>query len=247
MMQSYRANFSAALLAGALFSSAALGQEWSYEGTTGPENWGKLDPEFALCSTGKNQSPVDLEGTIAAQLKPLEFKYSPGAREIVNTGHTIQINYAPGSAFIFENQYFLLTQFHFHAPSENRIGGKSYPLEAHLMHTDKSGNLAVLGIMFTGGAANPLLAKLWDKMPATKGGKAELPPGINVMQMLPTLKAYYRFNGSLTTPPCSEGVRWLLMKSAVTASREQIGQFLRAIGHTNNRPLQPVNARPLLK
>jgi carbonic anhydrase len=248
MTRSYRLKFAASLLAGALLSGTAAAQEWSYEGATGPDNWGKLDPKFALCATGKNQSPIDLESTVAAQLKPLQFKYGPGAREIVNNGYTIQVNYAPGSALIFENQYFQLNQFHFHAPGENRIGGKSFPLEAHLVHTDKSGNLAVLGIMFNAGSSpNAFLAKLWDKMPATKDGKAELPAGLNVAQLLPTLKAYYRFNGSLTTPPCSEGVRWLLIKSQASVSWEQIQQFLKAIGHANNRPLQPVNARPLLK
>jgi carbonic anhydrase len=239
--------FAAALLATALFSNAGQAEDWSYEGKGAPENWGKLDPKFTLCSTGRNQSPIDIDGTIAAQLKPLQFKYGPFAREIENNGHTVQVNYAPGSALIFEGQYFQLVQFHFHTPSENKITGKSFPLEAHLVHADKSGNLAVLGIMFTAGAPNAFLAKLWDKMPAKKGDKSELPAGLNVTQMLPTFKAYYRFNGSLTTPPCSEGVRWLMMKSPVTASKEQIERFAKAVGHANARPLQPVFARPVLR
>jgi carbonic anhydrase len=120
-------------------------------------------------------------------------------------------------------------------------------MEAHLVHVDGLGNLAVLAVMFNASAPNPFLASIWDKMPARSGEKSDLPAGLNVLQMLPTLKGYYRYNGSLTTPPCTEGVWWMVLKSPVTASEEQIKQFVRAIGHHNNRPLQPVNARPLLK
>ena len=225
----------------------AWAQHWDYRGEAGPENWGKLDPKFAPCGSGKNQSPVDLDNTIGANLKPLRLRYKAGAKDIVNTGHTVQVNYAPGSLLIVQNRYFQLAQFHFHAPSENRIGGQSFPMEAHLVHVDGFGNLAVLAVMFNASAPNPFLASIWDKMPARSGEKSDLPAGLNVLQMLPTLKGYYRYNGSLTTPPCTEGVWWMVLKSPVTASEDQIKQFVRAIGHHNNRPLQPVNARPLLK
>lgn len=239
--------FAAAVAAGLLaLAGPVSAQHWDYRGEAGPENWGKLDPKFATCGTGRNQSPVDLDNTIGANLKPFRLRYQAGAKDIENNGHTVQINYAPGSLLIVQNRYFQLNQFHFHAPSENRIGGRTFPLEAHLVHVDGFGNLAVLAIMFNAGQPNAFLARLWDKMPA-KGAKSALPAGLNVLQMLPTLKGYYRYNGSLTTPPCSEGVWWMVMKSPVTASREQIEQFAKAIGHPNNRPLQPANARPLLK
>ena len=136
---------------------------------------------------------------------------------------------------------------HFHAPGENRIGGKPFPLEAHLVHADKDGNLAVLAVMFVAGTPNALLSKLWEKMPAGRGAKSRLDAGLNVQRLLPGGRDYYRYNGSLTTPPCSEGVRWLVMKSPGTASKDQIERFTKAVGYPNNRPLQPVNARPILR
>lgn len=238
----------AAAAAGVLaLGGPACAENWGYRGDTGPENWGKLDPKYSLCSTGRNQSPVDLDNTIGANLRPMRLRYKAGAKDIVNNGNTVQVNYAPGSLLIVQQRYFQLVQFHFHAPSENRIGGQSFPLEAHLVHVDGFGNLAVLALMFNAGAPNAFLGSLWDKMPARSGEKSDLPAGLNVLQMMPTLKGYYRYNGSLTTPPCSEGVWWMVLKSQATASYEQIAQFVKAIGHANNRPLQPVNARPLLK
>jgi carbonic anhydrase len=239
--------FIVAVFAGALASAPALAQEWSYEGRSSPDNWDRLDPKFALCGVGKNQSPIDLDGMIKAELPPLRLTYAAGAREIVNNGHTVQVNYAPGSTIAVDGREFELKQFHFHSPSENKIGGKAFPLEAHLVHSDTSGNLAVVAVMFSAGAANAFLAKLWDRMPAGKGAKSELAAGLNVMTLLPASKEYYRFNGSLTTPPCSEGVRWLVMSSPVTASTGQVEQFSKVIGHPNNRPLQAVNARPVLR
>jgi carbonic anhydrase len=236
----------AAGLSALALSGAALAQPWGYQGETGPQNWAKLDPKYAMCGIGQNQSPVDLDNTIGANLKPLRLRYQAGAKDIVNTGETVQVNYAPGSLLVVEGQHFQLAQFHFHAPSENRVAGRAYPMEAHLVHLNGFGQLAVLAVMFNVGAPNGFLARIWERIPA-KEAKADLPPGLNVMQMLPTLKGYYRFNGSLTTPPCSEGVRWMVLKSPVTASKEQIDRFTKAIGFPNNRPLQPVNARPLLK
>jgi carbonic anhydrase len=142
---------------------------------------------------------------------------------------------------------FELKQFHFHSPSENTINGKHFPLEAHLVHADKDGNLAVVAVMFREGAANALLAKLWEKMPGKAGDKNALRAGVGVSQMLPAERDYYRFNGLLTTPPCSEGVWWLVIKKMATASKAQVEQFSRVIGHPNNRPVQPVNARVVLK
>jgi carbonic anhydrase len=250
-----------AALAGALFSDPSLAQLWSYEGETAPERWGKIDPKFVMCGIGKNQSPVDMDGLIEARLKPLKLNYSAGvadirnhghvppadATEILNNGHTVQVNYAPGSTIIVDGRSFELQQFHFHSPSEHRLRAKSFPLEAHLVHADKAGNLAVVAIMFADGAPNPFLSKLWNKMPPNKGAATKLQAGLNVIDLLPANKGYYRVNGSLTTPPCTEGVRWLVMKSVATASKSQVEQFVKAVGHPNNRPLQAVNARPVLK
>jgi carbonic anhydrase len=251
----------AAVFAVALFADPSFAQQWSYEGETAPERWGTLDPKFVMCRIGKNQSPIDIDGLIEARLETLKLNYSAGAAdirnhghvaatgaaEILNNGHTVQVNYAPGSTIIVDGRSFELQQFHFHSPSEHRIHGKSFPLEAHLVHADKAGNLAVVAILFAYGAPNPFLSKLWDKMPPTKGDTSKLAARLNVVQLLRANKDYYRFNGSLTTPPCTEGVRWLVMKSVATVSESQVEQFAKAVGHPNNRPLQAVNARPVLK
>jgi carbonic anhydrase len=236
------------LLAGVLgLAPPALAQHWGYAGEAGPANWSKIDPKFAMCALGRNQSPIDLAGLVEADLKPLKLAYKAGAADIVNNGHTIQVNYVPGSVLTVDGRTFELKQFHFHSPSENRIGSKQFPLEGHLVHADKEGNLAVVAVMFQEGAANPLLAKLWEKMPGKAGEKAELPGGLSVAALLPADRDYYRFNGSLTTPPCSEGVWWLVMKKPASVSKKQVEQFSKTIGFANNRPVQPVNARPVLR
>ena len=231
-----------------LCSASAFAQKhWGYEGEEGPQNWSKLDPKFVMCGLGKNQSPIDISGFVEADLKPLKFAYTAGVSDIVNNGHTVQVNYSPGSSLTVDGREFELKQFHFHSPSENKINGKQYPLESHLVHADKDGNLAVVAVMFQEGAPSAALTKLWEKMPAKSGDKNSLPAGMSVSQMLPAERGYYRYDGSLTTPPCSEGVRWLILKKIATASKAQIDLFSKAVGHPNNRPLNPVNARTVLK
>ncbi len=145
---------------------------WGYEGKSGPQYWGDLEPKFRLCSAGKNQSPIDLANFVEADLKPIRFAYKAGSQEILNNGHTVQVNYAAGSSITTEGRVFELKQFHFHAPSENKINGKQFTLEAHLVHADKDDNLAVVAVMFEMGRANSLLAKLWQKIPGNAGDKA---------------------------------------------------------------------------
>lgn len=222
------------------------GSEWSYEGATGPAEWGKLKPEFGACAGRSNQSPIDISRTIDAVLPPIAIRYAAGGTEVVNNGHTVQANFRPGSAITVDGIAFELKQFHFHAPSENRVTGKSYPLEAHLVHADKDGHLAVVAVFFAEGAPNRTIAAVWERMPQS-GAKNDLAAPVSAAGLLPANRDYYRFNGSLTTPPCSEGVRWLVMKHAVTASRAQIEQFRKTLGFANNRPVQPVFARPVLR
>ena len=229
------------------WTTPALAQHWGYSGEAGPENWSKIDTEFALCGLGRNQSPVDLSRFVEADLEPLELAYQAGAADIVNNGHTVQVDYAPDSVITLDGWTFELKQFHFHSPSENAVDGKQFPLEGHLVHADEDANLAVVALMFEEGAANPLLAKLWEKIPAKVGDKVELPAGLSVAELLPADRDYYRFNGSLTTPRCSEGVWWLVMKQPVSVSKAQIEQFSKTLGFANNRPIQSVNARPILR
>lgn len=232
-----------------LLSSSAIsatGPHWEYSGEAGPENWAKLSPEYGACA-GKNQSPINLSGLIDAKLKPIAFSYKAGTTEILNNGHTVQVNAAEGSSITVDGIQFDLKQFHFHAPSENLINGKSYPLEAHLVHADKDGNLAVVAVMFNAGTASAALEKAWAQMPKNSGDKVDLSAKLSPLDLLPKNRDYYRFNGSLTTPPCSEGVRWLVMKHPASASKEQIETFAHVMHHPNNRPVQAVNARPVLE
>ncbi len=232
------------LLSSAAFSSD--GAAWEYAGEAGPDNWAKLSPEYGACA-GKNQSPINLTGFIKADLKPIVFNYKAGSAEILNNGHTVQVNALPGSAISVDGIQFELKQFHFHAPSENLINNKSFPMEAHLVHADKDGNLAVVAVMVTEGKANKSLEKEWAQMPKKEGEKSALSSNISPLGILPSNREYYRFDGSLTTPPCSEGVRWLVMKHPISASKAQIEQFAHVMHHPNNRPVQAVNARLVLK
>lgn len=231
-----------------LFSSAAFssdGAAWDYSGDTGPDQWAQLSPEYGACA-GSNQSPINLTGFIDAELEPIVFNYEAGSEEILNNGHTVQVNTLPGSTITVDDIEFELKQFHFHVPSENLIHGESYPMEGHLVHADEDGNLAVVAVMVTEGQASDALEKAWAQMPE-EGETLALSSDISPLDILPSARDYYRFNGSLTTPPCTEGVRWLVMKQPISASKEQIDQFLQVMDHHNNRPVQAVNARPVLE
>ncbi len=238
------------IVTGLFFTFGAFAAEkshWGYSGHEGPEHWGDLDAKYATCSSGKNQSPVNLTGMIASDLSPILISYQAGGNEILNNGHTIQVNYKPDSHVTVNRHTFALKQFHFHAPSEHTIEGHSYPMEAHFVHADQDGNLAVIAVMFEAGEKNAELEKAWARMPGHADEKQALPESIDANLLLPRDHAYYRFNGSLTTPPCSEGVWWFVMKYFNTISKEQIEQFTHTMHHPNNRPVQPVNARVILK
>jgi carbonic anhydrase len=234
------------VLASALVASAAMAGDhshhWSYTGKDGPDHWGQMEG-FGLCSSGKHQSPVDVRDAVTAKLAPLAFRYSSTAREVLNNGHTVQITFAPGSQLRLASQDYELKQFHFHAPSENLLDGKRFPLEVHFVHADASGNLAVVGVFFEQGAANAALDKLGKRLPVRAGEHHRLKVKLDAAELMPESREYYRFSGSLTTPPCSEGVNWLVLKQTVTASEQQIKQFEAAMGSSNARPVQPLNGR----
>ncbi|MEJ2455068.1 MAG: carbonic anhydrase family protein [Candidatus Thiodiazotropha sp.] len=239
-----------ALAAGLLASSASQAADkahWGYTGHEGPDNWGELSPDYALCASGKNQSPINLTDMVEGGLPALSIDYKPGGFEVINNGHTIQVNYAPGSSLTVDGHRFELKQFHFHAPSENRIEGRAFPMEAHFVHADSDGNLAVIAVMYENGEANPELARAWQVMPHDAGGSHPLNNRVDANALLPKDRDYYRFNGSLTTPPCSEGVTWIVMKTPEKATAEQIEAFSHTMHHDNNRPTQPLNARVVIQ
>ena len=238
------------MFAGFLAASNSFAAEtvhWGYSGNEGPEHWEKLAPEFALCSSGRNQSPVNLTAMIEGELPELEIDYKSAGNEITNNGHTVQVTYAPGSTMAVAGKAFELKQFHFHSPSENIIEGNSYPMEVHFVHADEAGNLAVIAVMFKIGKHNAELEKAWEFMPHKAGESSRLRNVVDANLLLPDDRAYYRFNGSLTTPPCSEGVSWFVMKSIDTASKEQIEKFAHTMHHDNNRPVQSLNSRVIVE
>lgn len=235
----------AALVGGAVATETA--PEFGYSGAKGPSHWGALDPRWSACSAGVNQSPVDLAGFIDAELPPLEIHDRPSGREIVNNGHAIQVNAEPGSTLRVDGRSFTLLQFHFHAPSEHHLHGRSFPLEAHLVHRDAAGELAVVAVLFEAGRPNELLDLLLAAPLPPPGRSHALGHALPASGLLPSDRDYFRYNGSLTTPPCSEGVRWLVMKHHLSASPAQIAALATAVGFANNRPLHPVNARALLR
>lgn len=239
--------FVASLLAVSGGVGAADSSHWGYSGHEGPEYWGELAEDYSTCTSGKNQSPINLQNMIESDLEPINIQYQVGGNQIINNGHTIQVNYSPGSNISLDGYKFELKQFHFHVPSENHIDGKAYPMEAHFVHADTKGNLAVIAVMIEEGEANESMSKAWATMPEEEGDKYNLSPSVSAEGLLPANRDYYRFNGSLTTPPCSEGVWWLVMKDSVTATKAQIGEFSQAMKHPNNRPIQPLNARSTLK
>ena len=239
------------VLLGYPLTSKAVAEEtsahWSYEGESGPEHWGDLDTKYSACLEGKNQSPVNLTAMIESDLSPIDINYQAGGKEVVNNGHTIQVNYESGSTITVDDHEFELKQFHFHSPSENMIEDESFPVEAHFVHADQDGNLAVIAVMFEAGEENAELEKVWAKMPSDEDESSTLSESVNADTILPSDRGYHRFNGSLTTPPCSEGVWWLVMQNTSNISQEQIDKFSSAVHIPNNRPVQPLNARPVLQ
>lgn len=226
---------------------AADDVHWNYTGDSGPENWGELADEFSVCSSGKNQSPINLSGMIKGELPELAIDYVAGGSEVINNGHTIQVNYTSGSVMSIGKHDFELKQVHFHSPSENTIRGQSFPMEAHFVHIDVDDNLAVVAVMFETGEFNAELEKVWEQMPHEGGEVQIFNVAFNAKELMPRKHDYYRFNGSLTTPPCTEGVNWLVMRHFNEASAEQIQKFVDVMQRETNRPVQPLNARSIIQ
>lgn len=234
----------------AFAATAGLGAEdahWSYAGPTGPAKWGSLEKGFLQCKTGQAQSPIDIPDASARKgdLSPLLFNYKPSPLNIIDNGHTVQVNYAPGSFLTVEGKRYELKQFHFHKPGEEKIDGKGHDMDAHLVHQAPDGKYAVIAIQLDAGKENRLIKTLWDNLPKEKGKESVIDAvKINAVELLPDNKGYYTFTGSLTTPPCSEEVTWFVLKTPVQVSADEIARFGR-IYPMNARPIQPLNARDI--
>src|SRR4030095_527746 len=218
------------------FSLVAIGQEadhsktesdhhphWSYSGAGGPDQWSELEPAFAACRTGRYESPIDIEGATKSDLPALQFAYQPSPLTFVDNGHTLMVTYAAGSELTVRDKKYRLKQFHFHRPSEERIGGKSFEMVVHLVHADGEGHLAVVASLVKTGRENPLLATLWKSIPHEKEEpETRSDVTIQASDLLPDTRGYYEFPGSLQTPPCTEGVEWFVLKTPIEASTGQI-------------------------
>lgn len=218
---------------------------WSYEGATGPQAWGNMKPDFNVCAIGKRQSPINIEesATLQGPAEPLKFNYQASSGTVVNNGHTIQVDLFGDNYITVRGSEYKLLQFHFHHPSEERVNYKSFAMVAHLVHRNAEGQLAVVAVLLDPGTANALINKVWTYMPLDSGDRVRMPTGlIDMNEILPTDQRYYQFMGSLTTPPCSEGVLWMVLKTPVAISREQIKLFSQLFPN-NARPVQPVNGR----
>ena len=240
------ANATASGTSGAHGGGPAVAPHWGYEGAGGPEHWGQLEPGFRVCELGLQQSPVDLAQSIGANLGAFRATWRQMPLRVVNNGHTIQVNCADGSHADVDGRRFRLIQFHFHHPSEHAVDGQRHAMEAHFVHASESGALAVLGVFIERGAANAALAPIWEAMPRSEGPEVDAAVSIAPEQLLPTERDYYRYLGSLTTPPCSERVIWTVLRQPITASSAQIQEFA-DIFPMNARPLQPLNRRFLLE
>lgn len=216
---------------------------WSYEGEGAPANWGKLRPDYVTCAAGKRQSPIDIREGIRVDLEPITFEYHPSLVRITDNGHTVQVTVGEGSSITLTGRSYRLLQFHFHRPAEEKVNGKSYDMVIHLVHQDDEGHLAVVAVLLEKGAENPLIQSLWNNMPLEVDQPVE-PPSLRVdpTELLPRQQTYYTYMGSLTTPPCTEGVLWLVMKQPMQVSAEQIAIFSR-LYRNNARPIQPANGR----
>ena len=220
---------------------------WTYGGKEGPEHWGDLEQEYATCKIGKHQSPIDIRNAKKSDLPAIQFDYHAAPLRIINNGHSVQVNYAPGSFITVGDRRYELKQFHFHHPSEETIDGKHFEMVIHLVHADASGNYAAVAVLVKIGAENPAIEALWSRLPKQAGPEQKFDDvQFNASGLLPIAHGYYTYPGSLTTPPCSENVTWLVMKEPVTISKEQAAAFARLYEH-NARPIQPLNDRTVLE
>jgi carbonic anhydrase len=221
---------------------------WGYTGEGAPANWGNLKPEFAACGKGTSQSPIDFSKTYKTVLDKIVFSYKDIPLKVINNGHSIQVNCEPGSTVTIDGQEYKLVQFHFHAPSEHTVKGQFYDMELHLVHKNDRDEIAVVGVFMKKGQPNKLIQVIWDNIPKEIDKENIVSNiSINPSGLLPKNQKYYHYYGSLTTPPCTEGVNWSVMTTPIEVSAEQIEKFKSVMGFENNRPVQPLNKRFVLE
>lgn len=217
-------------------SGAAAHAHWSYEGATGPNQWATLDDDYRLCRTGRNQSPIDIPASLLVQPSSLSVMYQPIPLQVLNNGHTIQVNNTADASIMLDGERYNLLQLHFHTPSEHTLAGRSFPLELHFVHKNAAGQLAVVGLFFEEGMENPILARIWETVPPENQTRSAPGVALDMASLISLDRGFVRYAGSLTTPPCSEGVKWIVLNTPHVASRQQVEAFARVF---------PMNARPV--
>ncbi len=229
-------------------ASAAHGgaAHWGYDGPAGPQTWGGLKPEFALCANGQRQSPIDIRGGLSVDLEPVKFDYQSTRFGVIDNGHTVQVNVGSGNRIEVNGKRFELKQFHFHRPSEERIDGRQFEMSVHLVHQDEQGKLAVVAVLLDKGPPQPAVQKVWNNLPLERNEEAQARITLDLNELLPADQRYFTYMGSLTTPPCSEGVQWVVMRQPVTMTAEQIELFAR-IYPMNARPVQQAAGRRIMQ
>lgn len=218
---------------------------WTYDDLDkGPDHWAELDDRFTTCASGKAQSPIDLVGAKSSDLRNPDFHYQPAPLNLLNNGHTVQVPYAPGSYLLLEGDRYDLIQFHFHSPSEHAINSESQVAELHLVHQNEAGDLVVVSTLMKADDASTATSYklISDNLPAHSGDKVRTGKMIDVRSLLPTQTTTYRYSGSLTTPPCTESVTWLVMSEPVLLTSQELSKYEKLLNH-NNRPLQTLNQR----
>ncbi|KQV45631.1 carbonic anhydrase [Massilia sp. Root335] len=226
----------AALAAAAVAAAPKHGTVWSYEGESGPANWSKINVDWAKCGTGKRQSPIDLRDGIKVNLEQISFDYHPSSFSEVNNGHTIQVMVGGGNFITIGNTVYELQEFHFHRPSEEKINGKGTEMVIHLVHRSAEGKIAIIAVLLERGQPHRLMQTIWDNLPLEKQDVVSPSIVIDPTDALPERRDYFTYMGSLTEPPCTEGVLWMVFKQPMQASPAQMALFSR---------LYPLNARPV--
>jgi carbonic anhydrase len=215
---------------------------WSYEGENGPAYWGKINPAWAKCGDGNRQSPIDIRDGMKVELEQITFDYHPSSFNVTDNGKTVQVMVGGGNFITVNNRMYELIQFHFHRPSEERINGKGYEMVVHLVHKDGEGRIAMLALLLERGKPQPVIQTVWNNLPLEKLETLAPSTVLDPMELLPARRDYFTFMGSMTTPPCQEGVLWLVMKEPVQASPAQMALFSR-LYPLNARPIQPSSGR----
>ncbi|MYM23312.1 carbonic anhydrase family protein [Duganella sp. FT135W] len=215
---------------------------WSYEGESGPANWASINPAWAKCGAGNRQSPIDIRDGMKVELEQIGFDYHPSSFNVTDNGKTVQVMVGGGNFLNIGNRMYELIQFHFHRPSEERINGKGYEMVVHMVHKDAEGHIAMLAVLLERGRPQPVIQNVWNNLPLEKFDTAAPSTVLDPLELLPARRDYFTFMGSMTTPPCQEGVLWIVMKEPVQASPQQMALFSR-LYPLNARPVQPSSGR----